>query len=305
MMFLGIVVLYALSFCLVVGFDEWFVVWIGLELNMISFLMLGYKACNLLVVEAMGSYFFVQSLASGVVLGMMYLGWNDAIWGALLAMKMGVGPFYGWYIKVLQSLKWWTNYILMIFQKIILLLLMSEIVSFIVWSIGLMSLIIGLFGIFGQINLKVVLGFSSVFHSGWMLLLMGEDYIWGVYLIVYGLMMLGVVEVMNNYGFVSILSSFSKNKSSLILLILNLGGIPPLTGFILKWLSFYVLWLFDYGVLLLMVFISVGMLFVYMRMAYDVMLGGMLYSAWNVSFDMFVPMEMLCFVGVILLFLMN
>lgn len=46
--------------------------WLGLEINMVRFLVFVYQYQNVLVSEAVGRYFFIQSLGSGVFLAMIY-----------------------------------------------------------------------------------------------------------------------------------------------------------------------------------------------------------------------------------------
>nr|YP_009680078.1 NADH dehydrogenase subunit 2 [Parachtes romandiolae]QDP17904.1 NADH dehydrogenase subunit 2 [Parachtes romandiolae] len=299
------VFVYIYSFYLVFGFEEWFVVWLGLELNMISFLMLGHMMNNIMVIEAMVKYFFIQSLASGVIMGMMYFGWNFVVWSMVLTMKMGLGPFFGWYIKVVKSFTWWVNYILMVFQKIILLTLVLEIVSMFVFYVGLLSLFVGVVGVFGQVNMKSLMGYSSVFHGGWMFMLMEEkSVIWWLYFVFYALMMLGVISFLSSQLFLSIYVSIGLSKGGFILMMLNLAGIPPFTGFIMKWLSFYFLWMFDYWLLVLMVLMSVVMLYAYFRFVYDIFMGSVFISGWKVYNSLFFVMESLGLAGLLFIFLL-
>nr|QDP17891.1 NADH dehydrogenase subunit 2 [Parachtes limbarae] len=297
-------VVYLSSFYLVFGYEEWFLIWLGLELNMISFLIFSHMVNNVVVVEAMVKYFFIQSLGSGLLLGMMYLGWNSIVWSLILMMSMGVGPFFGWYIKVVKSFTWWVNYILMIVQKVILLLLLVEVVSLFVFYMGMLSMIVGVFGVFGQVNMKGLMGYSSIFHGGWMFVLMEEKtLIWWLYFILYAMMMLGIISLLANQLFLAIGVSSGLSKYGFILLMLNLTGIPPFTGFIMKWVSFYFLFMFDYWLLIVMVVMSLVMLYVYLRFAYDVFLGAVFSSGWSINYSVFYMAESLGFVSFIFGFL--
>nr|QDP17865.1 NADH dehydrogenase subunit 2 [Parachtes ignavus] len=300
-----VVFVYIYSFYLVFGFEEWFVVWLGLELNMISFLMLGHLVNNIMVIEAMAKYFFIQSLASGVIMGMMYFGWNSIVWGMVLMMKMGTGPFFGWYIKVVKSFTWWANYILMVFQSIILLVLVLEVMSLFIFYMGMLSLFIGVVGVFGQVSMKGLMGYSSIFHGGWMFMLMEEkSIVWWLYFGFYALMLLGVVSFLSSQMFLSIYVSIGFNSYGFILLMLNLAGIPPFTGFIMKWLSFYFLWMFDYWLLIVMVLMSLVMLYAYFRFVYDVFMGGLFNSGGKVNSKVFFTIESLGLVGLLFVFLL-
>nr|QDP17878.1 NADH dehydrogenase subunit 2 [Parachtes teruelis] len=298
------VVVYVCSFYLVFGFEEWFLVWFGLELNMISFLMLSHSLNNILVVEGMAKYFFIQSLASGLLVGMMYLGWNSFVWVTILVLKMGLGPFFGWYIKVVKSFTWGVNYILMVFQSIMLLMLVLEVCSLFLFYMGMISMVVGVFGVFGQVNLKALLGYSSVFHGGWMFMLMEEKgSLWWIYFFFYGLMMLSIINLVVKQMFMGIYVSIGCSKNSFILMMLNLGGIPPFTGFIMSWLTFYYLWGFDYGLLVLMVLMSLALLYAYFRFIYDIIMGGLFYVSWSIFSMVYFLGESLSLVGLFVIFM--
>ena len=65
--------MYCFRFGAVWGREEWFVVWLGLEINILRFLyFIGvYRKESR---EVVGKYYFVQRLGSGCLLGMLYLG---------------------------------------------------------------------------------------------------------------------------------------------------------------------------------------------------------------------------------------
>nr|QDP17852.1 NADH dehydrogenase subunit 2 [Parachtes riberai] len=302
---LPVVLVYLYSFYLVFGFDEWFVVWLGLELNMISFLMLSHMFNNIIIIEAMASYFFIQSLASGVLVSMMYLGWSYVVWCMILMLKMGVGPFFGWYVSVVKSFSWWVNYILMVFQKIVLLMLMMEVTTMFVFYVGMLSMFIGFMGVLGQVNLKVLMGYSSIFHGGWMFMLMEEkNSMWWMYFLLYGLMMLSIVSILNSQMMLSIYISVGLSKYGLILVMLNLAGIPPFVGFIMKWMSFYFLWMFDYWLMIVMVLVSLFMLYAYFRFVYDVFLSAVYNTAWKTCSKLYFMGESFGLVGVLVIFML-
>nr|YP_009660716.1 NADH dehydrogenase subunit 2 [Loxosceles similis]QCS26169.1 NADH dehydrogenase subunit 2 [Loxosceles similis] len=261
--------LYLISFLFVLNFDEWIFLWLGLELNMFSFLVLVYKKNSIQVFESCFKYFFVQSLGSGLFLGMLYLGCGDLLLLLLLSFKMGVGPFFMWVPSVANGLGWLECGFLLSFQSILPIYLMYMFSSWILWFISFFSLAVGVIGSFHQLELKKLMVYSSIHHLGWMIVCQSVDgQLWLIYLIVYFIILLSVIKAFSDMGFLNLLE-YSNNRFSMLIYMLSMGGMPPTLGFILKWLSFLFFIEYDYFLLFVMMLFSVVMLYIYLRIIYD------------------------------------
>lgn len=88
--------MYALRFHLVINRDDWFLLWLGLEVNIITFIVFIYRENRILRIESCLKYFFVQRVGSAILMRRFYLNkdWLDVIVILLLGYKIGAGPFF-------------------------------------------------------------------------------------------------------------------------------------------------------------------------------------------------------------------
>jgi NADH-quinone oxidoreductase subunit N len=118
--------------------------------------------------------------------------------------------------------------------------------------LGLVSMIYGNIVALQQTNVKRILAFSSVAHSGYVLLAMAcgpEGYLAALfYLVVYALMTLGafgMITLFENAGIGARLSEWQGKGRELVLpavvmsvVLFSLAGLPPLGGFMGKYMVF-------------------------------------------------------------------
>nr|QNV12101.1 NADH dehydrogenase subunit 2 [Argiope bruennichi] len=277
-------VFYILSIILTVSCSDWFLIWVGLEINMMSFIALVYDRSSSSVETCM-KYFFIQSLGSGILMMMFYseFYWFEYICLGVLSYKMGGGPFYFWFPAVCDSLSWGSCLLLMTVQKVLPLLMISFLVSMFLWFIIISSLVMGALGSLNQKSVKRLMAFSSVHHIGW--ILMGnflQENLWMIYLAMYSAMITGIIWTLMKDKIleVGMLGKMS-SKWSFVLGMLSLGGMPPMLGFYLKWWLFYNLMIMDFSLLILMVLMSVLMFYVYLRISYSVIMGSVSMNGWN------------------------
>jgi len=88
--------MYIIRFLLVIRRDDWFLVWLGLEINIISYIILVYKRYIVNCIESCFKYFFIQSVGSAIFIGIFYI--NQASLNRLilfvLRYRVGAGPFF-------------------------------------------------------------------------------------------------------------------------------------------------------------------------------------------------------------------
>nr|YP_010127716.1 NADH dehydrogenase subunit 2 [Oyamia nigribasis]QPP20243.1 NADH dehydrogenase subunit 2 [Oyamia nigribasis] len=240
--------------------NSWFGAWIGLEINLLSFIPLMISSTNLMSTESSLKYFLTQALASSTLLftvifaalaysyphslSMPNLFMSTLINSSLL-LKMGAAPFHFWFMGVMEGLSWVNGFILLTWQKIAPLMLLSYNLSFNTFTIFviLLSIIIGSLGGLNQTSLRKILAYSSINHLGWLIaaLVMSES-IWNLYFIIYSFLTATIIFLLYTYKISHLNQAFSMNsispitKFSLFSSLLSLGGLPPFLGFLPKWM---------------------------------------------------------------------
>nr|WLS55591.1 NADH dehydrogenase subunit 2 [Meroplius fukuharai] len=236
--------------------NSWMGAWMGLEINLLSFIPLMSDNNNLTSTEAALKYFLTQALASSVLLFAVILFMlenhftfqinNYPSWIILssLLLKSGTAPFHFWFPNVTEGLSWVNALILMTWQKIAPLMLISYLIikPLLICSIFL-SAIIGALGGFNQTSLRKLLAFSSINHLSWMLsaMLISES-LWMSYFSIYTFLTFTIIFMLKTFNIFHINQLFALFMNSkmfkmfALLNLLSLGGLPPFMGFLPKWL---------------------------------------------------------------------
>nr|YP_009694481.1 NADH dehydrogenase subunit 2 [Eurydema dominulus]QEI26466.1 NADH dehydrogenase subunit 2 [Eurydema dominulus] len=232
--------------------NNWISMWIGLELNMMAFIPLIVDKINKSSSEAAMIYFLVQSVSSMLLIMMVmmlmykYLMINNNIFMMInisLLIKLGAAPFHMWLPEIMSKMEWSKCIILMTWQKIAPLFMMSNlnfsnIINLsIIWSIGIGSL-----GGINQSSLRKMMGYSSINHLGWMLAINKTMNLWIIYIMIYSMMVLLMCTMFMNYKMYFInqvagLNMTNMEKTSLFIMMLSMGGLPPFIGFLPKWIT--------------------------------------------------------------------
>nr|YP_009926434.1 NADH dehydrogenase subunit 2 [Lysmata amboinensis]QNH68777.1 NADH dehydrogenase subunit 2 [Lysmata amboinensis] len=238
---------------------SWITCWMGLELNLLSFIPIMSSNQNLYKSEAALKYFLIQALGSVIILSSaptMIVTSNNSpeitIFVAAL-LKLGAAPLHFWFPAIMQGLPWPQCIMLMTLQKLAPLYLISylhssnNLVSFIFWASALSALVGGISGI-NQTLMRKLLAYSSINHLGWMLAsLFCSTPVMFNYFIIYSLMTISVALILNisqMFHINHVISSSFKSsplKLYLFLSLLSLGGLPPFLGFFPKLLVISVL----------------------------------------------------------------
>nr|QGT77387.1 NADH dehydrogenase subunit 2 [Candidiopotamon okinawense] len=244
----------SLSISISISSPSWFSIWVGLELNMISFIPLITIKMNSFFSESALKYFLIQALGSTLLIfsSCMLLSFPKLSPPLLLSslfLKLGSAPFHFWFPQVMMGLTWPKSIILMTLQKIPPMILISYLSTFttltqIIILSAILSAVIGALGGFNTMQLRKMMAFSSINHMSWMLMsMMLSDMFWIMYFTFYSLISSSIVILFNVFQ-TSTLSDLMKSPQinstthSLIisLNLLSLGGLPPFTGFIPKWM---------------------------------------------------------------------
>lgn len=270
--------LYLIRFVVVIRREDWFLIWVGLEINIISFLILIYKRYRIIIGESCLKYFFIQRLRSSLFVRFFYINRFEigGIIPLILSLKIGAGPFFFWFPSLCLGLDWISCYILILFQKILPLVLIFIFIHWVLWFIIRIRLIIGVLGSFDQRNIKYLIAYSSIHHLGWILIVgMIKNVRWILYLVIYGLVLYSVVILLLKDNVINLIYLYtSKCKMVFVIILLSIGGVPPLLGFYLKWIA--LINIIDVRIiyLFILIVVSVVMLYIYIRIGYDVFIGG-------------------------------
>nr|YP_009353184.1 NADH dehydrogenase subunit 2 [Hierodula patellifera]AOY36164.1 NADH dehydrogenase subunit 2 [Hierodula patellifera] len=286
--------------------NSWLGAWMGLEINLLSFIPLLSSYKNMFSTEASLKYFLIQAIASSTLLflillktnmhEMFYLTkistWNDFIMIPLL-MKIAASPFHWWLPSVVEGLSWMNCFIILSIQKIAPLMLISYMLinNYFIQIVIISSALMGAIGGLNQISLRKILSFSSINHIGWMLTIMilGSN-LWLLYFIIYTINIISIMSLtaMINLSYISQSFNSINNqkiiKFTLFIAMLSLGGLPPFLGFFPKWIAIQFmaqnLMLFTSTILIMT---SLLTLFYYMRMMYTTLMITNSEILWTIS----------------------
>nr|AVE15678.1 NADH dehydrogenase subunit 2 [Hierodula chinensis] len=286
--------------------NSWLGVWMGLEINLLSFIPLLSSNKNMFSTEASLKYFLIQAIASSTLLflillktnihEMFYLtkisNWNDFIMIPLL-MKIAAFPFHWWLPSVVEGLSWMNCFIILSIQKIAPLVLISYMLinNYFIQIVIISSALMGAIGGLNQISSRKILSFSSINHIGWMLttMILGSN-LWLLYFIIYIINIISIMSLtaMMNLSYISQSFNSMNNqkiiKFTLFITMLSLGGMPPFLGFFPKWITIQFmaqnLMLFTSTIL---VMTSLLTLFYYMRMMYTTLMITNSEILWTIS----------------------
>nr|YP_007026869.1 NADH dehydrogenase subunit 2 [Metacrangonyx longicaudus]CCI69446.1 NADH dehydrogenase subunit 2 [Metacrangonyx longicaudus] len=271
------------SLIMMVSMNSWFMIWFFIEMNLLSFIPLILLKKNKYSIESSLKYFFIQTLSSILILiGLLMMFMNLEVYNYLfmsgLSIKLGLAPFHQWMVNIGESLTWSLLGMLLTIQKIGPFLLFGYILKYNynnIYIIYLISLICMFFGSLGGLftsSLRKIMVFSSISHSSWMILgiVMYID-LWVFYFSFYSLILFSVLVIFYKFNISNLnhmyLSLNFVISFSLGINLLSMGGMPPMSGFVPKFILMKEFFLchnyFILFFLLMGVFIS---LFFYCRM---------------------------------------
>nr|ABE48221.1 NADH dehydrogenase subunit 2 [Canis lupus]QGZ09055.1 NADH dehydrogenase subunit 2 [Canis lupus] len=242
--------------------SHWLLIWIGFEMNMLAIIPILMKKYNPRAMEASTKYFLTQATASmllmmGVTINLLYSGqWviskisnpiASIMMTTALTMKLGLSPFHFWVPEVTQGVTLMSGMILLTWQKIapmsILYQISPSINTNLLMLMALTSILVGGWGGLNQTQLRKIMAYSSIAHMGWMAAIITYNPTMMILnLTLYILMTLSTFMLfMLNSSTTTLSLSHMWNKfplitSMILILMLSLGGLPPLSGFIPKWM---------------------------------------------------------------------
>nr|AGH67821.1 NADH dehydrogenase subunit 2 [Cisticola juncidis] len=242
--------------------NHWMTAWAGLEINTLAILPLISKSHHPRAIEAATKYFLTQATASALILfSSMINAWHTGQWDitqlthpascailtSALAMKLGLAPFHFWFPEVLQGSPLTTGLLLSTVMKLppisLLYITSPSLNPTVLTCMAILSTALGGWMGLNQTQIRKILAFSSISHLGWMTIVLTYNpklTLLNFYL--YTLITMAVFLTLNTIKvskLSTLMTAWTKVpalNAMLLLTMLSLAGLPPLTGFIPKWL---------------------------------------------------------------------
>nr|AFO66874.1 NADH dehydrogenase subunit II [Cercomela fusca] len=242
--------------------SHWIMAWTGLEINTLAILPLISKSHHPRAIEAATKYFLTQAAASTLILfSSMTNAWQTGQWDitqltcptscliltAAVAMKLGLVPFHFWFPEVLQGTSLTTGLLLstaMKFPPTTLLFMVSQSLNpTLLVTMAILSAALGGWMGLNQTQTRKIMAFSSISHLGWMaIVIIYSPKLALLNFYLYALMTAAVfltLNAINTLKLSTLMTTWTKTpalSATLMLTLLSLAGLPPLTGFLPKWL---------------------------------------------------------------------
>nr|ABL11156.1 NADH dehydrogenase subunit 2 [Pantherophis guttatus]AXY62370.1 NADH dehydrogenase subunit 2 [Pantherophis guttatus]CAL69858.1 NADH dehydrogenase subunit 2 [Pantherophis guttatus guttatus] len=251
-----------LSTTMITSTTHWLMTWVCLEINTLSMIPLISKPNHPRATEAATKYYLIQTMASTAILFAATMNAiNTSNWDIhltteptattmitlALMMKMAAAPFHFWLPDVSQGTTTLITLTILTWQKIapltILLTTHDKTNITLMLLSAMLSITAGGLGSLNQTQLRKLMAFSSIAHTGWILATMTmAPNISMITFMIYILTTTPVFLLMNTTTSTTIKDmGVMWTKSPYIMMalsttILSMGGLPPLLGFMPKWL---------------------------------------------------------------------
>nr|ABC97320.1 NADH dehydrogenase subunit 2 [Tityra cayana] len=241
--------------------NHWVMAWTGLEINTLAILPLISKSHHPRAIEASTKYFLVQATASTLLLFSSMI--NASLTGqwditqlthpipcslltVAISMKLGLVPFHFWFPEVLQGSPLMTNLLLTTIMKLppitLLFLTSSSLNPTLLATMAIASAALGGWMGLNQTQTRKILAFSSISHLGWMtIILIYDPKLTLTTFYLYALTTAAIFLTLNTINALKLstmMTAWTKTPAltaTLMLALLSLAGLPPLTGFLPKW----------------------------------------------------------------------
>nr|YP_581738.1 NADH dehydrogenase subunit 2 [Platysternon megacephalum]ABB22846.1 NADH dehydrogenase subunit 2 [Platysternon megacephalum] len=275
--------------------NHWILAWTGLEISTLAITPLIAKQHHPRAIEATIKYFLTQATASTLILSSSIINaWTLGQWDitqmsnntscailtTALAIKLGLAPFHFWLPEVLQGTSTTTALILTTWQKLaplsLLVMTTQSLNTPLLLLLGLMSTLVGGWGGLNQPQLRKIMAFSSIAHLGWMITIITFSpklmlLTFYTYITMTTAMFL-MIKLLETNKISMMMTSWTKLptlNTIMILILMSLAGLPPLTGFMPKWLILQELTKQHMFIIAtMMALLSLLSLFFYLRISY-------------------------------------
>nr|QDX17920.1 NADH dehydrogenase subunit 2 [Porthidium dunni] len=284
-----------LSTTLTAATTHWLMAWVCLEINTLSMVPIISKPHHPRATEAATKYFLTQTLASTTLLFAATMNaLNTSNWEislttetttmkiitVALLMKMAAAPFHFWLPEVAQGSTTLTALTILTWQKIaplaILMMIHNNTDLSILNASAILSVLIGGLGGLNQTQLRKLMAFSSIAHTGWILATITlAPNISALTFLIYTATTTPILLTLNTTSTTTIKDMGTMWTTSphlmltMMLTTLSLAGLPPLTGFMPKWLILNKMTSMNLNTeAILLAMFSLPSLYLYIRLTY-------------------------------------
>nr|AIS92214.1 NADH dehydrogenase subunit 2 [Cyrtodactylus sp. 10 IA-2014] len=284
----------ATSTIITMSSHHWLLAWLGLELNTLSILPIIMKPQHPRATEATTKYFLIQTTAATMIL---FAGTMNTLqtgqWSiteasatttllttVAIMLKLGLAPVHAWYPQVLQGTTMYTALTISTWQKLaplaLLYMMHSHLNLTTLMLVGLLSSLIGGWGGLNQTQTRMIMAFSSIAHMGWLITALAlSPSLATLTMLTYMIMTAALftpLAITNAKTIGDMGTTWPMSPTTLatmMITLMSLGGLPPLTGFLPKWLVLKDLLAANMALLAtLLLLSSLPSLFFYIRLAY-------------------------------------
>nr|YP_002290780.1 NADH dehydrogenase subunit 2 [Gloydius brevicaudus]ACF60268.1 NADH dehydrogenase subunit 2 [Gloydius brevicaudus] len=282
-----------MSTALITTTTHWLMAWICLEINTLSMVPVISKPHHPRATEAATKYFLTQTLASMAMLFATTMNaLNTSNWEISLTtevttmkiitlalmMKMAAAPFHFWLPEVAQGATMLTTLTILTWQKIApltILMISHNNTNLAMLSFSaILSVLMGGLGGLNQTQLRKLMAFSSIAHTGWILATITlAPNISALTFLIYTMTTTPIFLMLNTSTTIKDIGTMWTASPYLMLImlttILSLTGLPPMTGFMPKWLILNKMTALNLTTeAVLMAMFSLPSLYLYIRLTY-------------------------------------
>nr|YP_009542300.1 NADH dehydrogenase subunit 2 [Aphis fabae mordvilkoi]YP_010571650.1 NADH dehydrogenase subunit 2 [Aphis solanella]AYU56888.1 NADH dehydrogenase subunit 2 [Aphis fabae mordvilkoi]UZH32910.1 NADH dehydrogenase subunit 2 [Aphis solanella] len=277
--------------------SNWLSMWMGLELNLFSIIPILNLKSSIYSIEATMKYFLIQAFASILLLiflinkNFIFMNNSGILIIMPLLMKLSLMPFHLWLPSMMEGLNWISCLLMMTLQKISPLIMISylNIDKNLIFLITLISMN-SIFGL-NQNSMRKILAMSSINNSTWMLFaILLNNKLWMNYFLIYSMLNFLIIKILNNYNinYINQLKFFNLNfffKLNMMMLIFSIMGLPPMIGFLMKWMLIKnLIYNHMYLIMMMLIMLTILNLFFYIKMSYFMLFNFNLFNKWYLQY---------------------
>lgn len=230
--------------------------------------------------SSVARYFLIQSLSSSLFLlslriilpeRIIFNNFICLVYNFSLSIKIGLFPFHFWVLNLVSSMGWVGIFLLARVQKIIPILILRWwlILNYVIF-ISFITMVIRIYYRLGLNRLKIIFICSILSHRAWIRLIVVKLEWWLIYIYIYRFLILFIC-LFNSLIYIEDFRDLIILKFVPLYLVfrycfnlLSLIGMPPLVGFVIKWILLDSI-LVSYYIIFIVVITSVVHLYYYFR----------------------------------------
>jgi len=227
--------------------NSWILIWVALEINTLAFCSIIKNSPKTKITELRIKYFVIQSVASVLLVSRITISKSPKLTLTFLVfipllsllVKIAASPFQEWFVGITKNSGIKPAFILITWQKLAPLFLLLYQIKNILCLFIIISLISGRILQIDKILFLEILAYSSVFNLSWLIVAMTiNNTLFLVFCLIYWTSVLLVILFIKNskQKKINTTPNTRKEKWTLLLIMANLAGLPPIAGFLAKWM---------------------------------------------------------------------